>query len=335
MRQPIKLFVFWGMLLPVLFGCGSGSSRDSNLSTLAPEAIFTSAAKTAEMNRILQSAQTATQPVEALIATSAYSTPTATRFMTQTPTVEATATLSVTVEVKEDLAEFVADVTIPDGSILAPGLPFQKTWRLLNSGKTTWTTDYSLIFIDGNLMDAQPTVSLPAVVQPGEMVDVTVDMIAPAEPGVYKGYWELRKPNGEIFGFGANKDASIWVSITVQGNLTMNLQTPTPGGGGVVEALALSVDRVEVKSTCPHTFILTAQINLKKSATVNYVLEVGTISGPEIRVPAAMTQNLTAGSHPVVYELTVSANAKAWARLHVTQPAEAFSNKVNFSLTCV
>jgi hypothetical protein len=333
LRRLIHLLISIGILLPVLSACGTRTSS-SEKDTPAAEAIFTAAAKTAEYRRVEQSAKTATQPAEALIATSAFDTPTPTAYRTATPTVELSPTLTVTAETGEDLADFVTDVTIPDGSLMAPNQAFQKVWRLLNSGTTTWTTDYSLIYIDGDLMGAQPTVPLPTSVEPGEKVDVTVDMIAPAEPGTYKGYWELRKPNGEIFGFGPNKDASIWVSIMVQSGLAVQQGTATPAAGGVVDAVALIVDKSEVNDTCPHTFIFTAQITLNKPATLNYILEVGSISGPEIRVPALSIQNLTAGPHPVVFELSVPTAARAWARLHVTQPVEAFSNQVNFSLTC-
>src|SRR5512143_3278895 len=39
-----------------------------------------------------------------------------------------------------DWAQFVADVTVPDGTSYAPGTTFTKTWRLKNIGSCTWTT---------------------------------------------------------------------------------------------------------------------------------------------------------------------------------------------------
>ena len=66
-------------------------------------------------------------------------TPTATSVPTSTPTPEPC-----------DLAAFVADITIQDGATLSPGNEFTKTWRLKNTGVCTWTTDYALVFIDGD-----------------------------------------------------------------------------------------------------------------------------------------------------------------------------------------
>jgi hypothetical protein len=94
------------------------------------------------------------------------------------------------------------------------------------------------------------------------------------------------------------------------------------------------VDNAQVAGPCPHTFIFTAQITLNKPATVSYSLEAGAKSGMEIRLPLPASQNLEAGMHSVVYEVTVPADVTGWARLHITQPAQAFSNQVDFTLTC-
>src|SRR5271157_1067465 len=51
-------------------------------------------------------------------------------------------------------AQFVADVTVPDGTTLAPGATFTKTWRLENIGNCTWTTSYALVFSSGSAMGA-------------------------------------------------------------------------------------------------------------------------------------------------------------------------------------
>ena len=41
-----------------------------------------------------------------------------------------------------DRAQFVADVTVPDGTRYDPGATFTKTWRLRNIGTCTWTTSW-------------------------------------------------------------------------------------------------------------------------------------------------------------------------------------------------
>ena len=57
-----------------------------------------------------------------------------------------------------DWAQFVADVTVPDGTTFAANQTFTKTWRLKNIGFCTWTTSYALVFDSGNSMGG-PTIS--------------------------------------------------------------------------------------------------------------------------------------------------------------------------------
>ena len=78
-----------------------------------------------------------------------------------------------------DAAQFVADVTIPDGTTFAPGSPMVKTWRLKNIGSTTWSTSYAIVFYSGTSMGAPSVVNLPTSVAPGATVDVTVNFTAP------------------------------------------------------------------------------------------------------------------------------------------------------------
>ena len=49
-----------------------------------------------------------------------------------------------------DRAQFIADVTVPDGTVYAPGAGFLKTWRLKNVGTCTWSTFYAMVFESGN-----------------------------------------------------------------------------------------------------------------------------------------------------------------------------------------
>ncbi len=110
-------------------------------------------------------------------------------------------------------AQFVNDVTIPDNTELQPGQSFTKTWRLKNIGSCAWTTAYSLVFLDGDAMGGS-SVPLPKNVQPGENVDVSVNLVAPTTVGTYKGNWMLRNADGR-FGIGVNADKPFWVQIKV------------------------------------------------------------------------------------------------------------------------
>jgi hypothetical protein len=114
-----------------------------------------------------------------------------------------------------DAAQFVADVTVPDGTVLAPGTVFNKTWRIKNVGTCTWSTAYSAVFDSGERMGAATAVNLPNTVAPGQTVDITVQMTAPASSGTYRGYWKLRNASNVLFGLGTSANKPFWVEIKV------------------------------------------------------------------------------------------------------------------------
>ncbi len=140
------------------------------------------------------------------------------------PTPTNTPTITGTVE-PCDRASYVSDVTIPDGTDMAPGDDFTKTWRLKNTGSCTWTSGYSLIFDHGDSMGGPASKQLTAgTVAPGQNVDVSVDLTAPNTPGTYKGYWKLRNPSGVVFGIGSSGDVAFFVEIdVVQPTVTIEL----------------------------------------------------------------------------------------------------------------
>lgn len=115
-------------------------------------------------------------------------------------------------------AQFVEDVTIEDRSVLEENESFTKIWRLKNIGECTWTTEYEVFFSGGSRMGAPAVVELPKTVEPGETIDISVDMVAPDSPGTYTGYWLLRDEAGDIFGVGADADSPFWVRIKVTEN---------------------------------------------------------------------------------------------------------------------
>jgi len=111
-------------------------------------------------------------------------------------------------------AEFVADITIPDGTAMESDSAFVKTWRVKNTGTCTWSRDYSLVFTDGTLMMPVDRVPLPGNVAPGQTVDLSLDMTAPIYPGAYESDWKLRTPSGAVFGVG-KKDSPLWVKLVI------------------------------------------------------------------------------------------------------------------------
>ncbi len=114
-----------------------------------------------------------------------------------------------------DRAQFIADVSVPDGTTFAPNAAFTKIWRLKNVGTCTWTTNYSVAFVSGEKMGGPDAVLLPQTVVPGQTVDVGVNLTAPSIAGSYRGYWELKNSSGVLFGIGTNADKPFWVDIRV------------------------------------------------------------------------------------------------------------------------
>ncbi len=118
-------------------------------------------------------------------------------------------------------AQFIADVTIPDGTNFAPNTAFQKTWRLKNIGTCAWTnTDVSLIFDSGQQMGAPASSALTTTVNPGQTVDITVNMTAPSAAGHYFGYYKFKSVSGGVFGIGSTANKSFWVEINVTSSTT-------------------------------------------------------------------------------------------------------------------
>ena len=113
-------------------------------------------------------------------------------------------------------AQFIADVTVPDGTNFAPGAAFNKTWRLKNIGTCAWnSSDVSLIFDSGQQMGAPSSLALGTTVNPGQTVDITVPMTAPATAGHYFGYYKFRSAAGGVFGIGTTANRTFWVEIFV------------------------------------------------------------------------------------------------------------------------
>ena len=129
--------------------------------------------------------------------------------------------------------EFVADLTIPDDTAFAAGEAFTKEWQLRNNGTCPWSSDYSIIFVGGDPMSAEESFALDRVVAPDEDLEVSIDMIAPEEPGTYRGNWQVASVDGEPFGIDGIIEDAFWLQIVVADDVA----TPSPSSavlGGVV-----------------------------------------------------------------------------------------------------
>jgi hypothetical protein len=84
-------------------------------------------------------------------------------------------------------------------------------------------------------MGGAESLPLPALVVPGQSADVSIDLIAPATPGQYEGFWQLQTPNRVTFGIGPTATGNLWVKIHVAGDpvptATATRMSITPSSG--------------------------------------------------------------------------------------------------------
>ena len=95
---------------------------------------------------------------------------------------------------------------------MAPGQDFTKGWRVQNDGTCAWPADFKLAYANGNRIEAAmggSSVKLGRAVQPGETVDLNVNLRAPQIYGVFQGFWQLRNTLGQFFG------ETVWAGIQV------------------------------------------------------------------------------------------------------------------------
>ena len=88
-----------------------------------------------------------------------------------------------------------------DSEILA-GAKFQVVVTLMNTGTTTWTTDYYIQFVDGNNFGiTQNTFKMPTEVPPTMSIQFTMNFTAPQTVGVAKSNWNIVNASNVPFGY--------------------------------------------------------------------------------------------------------------------------------------
>lgn len=138
-------------------------------------------------------------------------------------------------------AQFVSE-TVPDGTNFEPGEEFTKTWRLKNTGTCTWNPNYEFVFYSGDRMGGAKTTDLDHYVEPGESIDLAVNLEAPSEPDDYTGYWKLRSDDGEYF-------AQVYVQIDVEEDF-------------VVTSVILDAEPNDYSGVCPDTITIDVEADI-------------------------------------------------------------------------
>ncbi len=332
-RIPIHLVIFMAIIISSLSACGPNVAKP----TVSPTAPATTATEsltvfppTWTITATLLPATTSLTPTGPVTST--------TQPFTVTPstgTPQKTSQFSTT----GDAATFVSDITVPDGTNFKPGDAFTKTWRLSNNGSTTWTTNYSIVYVRGNLNGSVQAVPLPIEVPSGRTIDLSVNFTAPAAGGQYTSLWMLKNSSGQLFGIGPNANEPFFVLINVSTSITGTVtQTASTPGSLTATAATLSVDKTSYSGSCPVTLKLSGTITTTGTGALTYQLEAGSSTpGFTFTLPGALIENLTTGgSHtlPVSYFLDISSSVTGWVRLYVSAPNTLRSTQVDFTITC-
>lgn len=114
---------------------------------------------------------------------------------------------------KMAMARFLSHTSGSDVAKVAPGQTFKKSWLVRNDSTTTWPETCSLIPVSQSCADLSSPPEAPIVgdVAPGEEATVSVDLVAPAQPGMYEGYWRARDNSARTFG------QRLWAKVMVVG----------------------------------------------------------------------------------------------------------------------
>lgn len=269
-----------------------------------PGAVLTAAAYTVEANLTQLAAQSS--PTASIVLTNTPSLATATTAaVSPIPASPTTGAPAATATSNCDNADFVTDVTIPDGTVLDPGETFTKTWRLKNAGTCSWTPSYAVVFSNGESMSGPAVQALTANVDPGQTVDISVQLKAPTASGDYTGYWKLRNAAGTTF-------ATFYVTIKV-------------GGSG---AFAVTHVNLSVSGTCGD-FQIKADITTNAAGTVTYswVRSDGAVDNgthPDVVFDSAGTKSVTTS-------WSTTASGSKWMDIYIDKPNHQQFGRANFS----
>ncbi|HVN54948.1 MAG TPA: NBR1-Ig-like domain-containing protein [Anaerolineaceae bacterium] len=99
-----------------------------------------------------------------------------------------------------DKAQLISKANI-ENQLMDPGHSFTMSWTWKNVANTTWTTDYAFILYGGDPLGSKTRIAFPGKVNPGETLELSVDMKVPddAHSGSYHSFWALVNQNGDLF----------------------------------------------------------------------------------------------------------------------------------------
>ncbi len=259
------------------------------------------------------------------------------------PEDETTATPTATDEVEtgDDQAEFIADVTIPDYSEIETGEEFTKTWRIRNTGTTTWNAGFVLEFEKGQKMGAPTQIPLGKEVKPNQMIDISVEFTAPDTAGEYSSYWILKNEEGQRVGV-ADQDKYLTLFTIIQ---AVNPGSGDGGSGGgasisggaKVTGASVTVSPKNYSGSCPAELDFNYTVTTSNAGKVQFNLVFNVISPNGYKFdPAPQYEVPFTSGYTVNYAYTLfSANSvTATVRVRAVGSNEYLSPPVEFTVNC-
>jgi hypothetical protein len=288
-------------------------------------ALFLGACNLPSNNPADATATSAAQTVEALlsatpVATTAVPSPTSQVTLTPIPLPTNTNTPAASATPVCPQAQFITDVTIPDGTLMTPGQSFTKKWRIKNTGACAWS-GYSLVFDSGDSMGGPATTPIGSV-NPGQEIDLEVNLTAPSTAGNYRGYWRIVTNNNILVPvLNGHQGRSFYVDIKVQ---SPNTATPTN-----TVAPAFAVTSVSFTNTggCGG-FTATASITVNGPGTVTFRWIRS--DGASVPVPPAMVF-ASAGTQSASVSWTTTASGTHWFDVYIDSPNNQQFGRAQFT----
>lgn len=155
---------------------------------------------------LTQTAQAVLQPGKTTVtatgaAGAGTGTTTKTPIATLKPVTQATATQAVVAQQPKSTGDKAELVSQDPGDGYSAGANDYITMTLVikNTGTTTWSTGYTLVYYAGERMDSPADFNMPKDVPPGDTVSLVFALKAPSNAGNYQIIWSMRNADGTNF----------------------------------------------------------------------------------------------------------------------------------------
>ena len=257
-------------------------------------------------------------PLPALPATP---TPIPLPISTNTPVATATSNCNV--------GQFITDATIPDGTVMTPGQAFTKIWRIKNIGSCTWT-GFSLVFDSGNAMGGPASKAINTV-NPGQEIDLEVNLTSPTTVGNFRGYWRITTNASVLVPIVSGYlGKSFYVDIKVQNAAVTATGTPATATvtATYTSAPVFAVTSItyNVSGTCGN-FNVFANITANGPGTVEFHWQADGVDDFEDTFGSTLIFSAPQTLTTPVIDWAISTAGSHYLRVYIDDPNHQFINQ--------